>query len=104
MRDIAFKVLRHNAFFAHPELVIIAMPGDENKPVRDIAVDKIISLCETLTAGHIDNQGCELERTRSLYRLPTTGLELRVVTCQFGTIHSTLDRFSHQTTNLLIVF
>ena len=55
VRDIAFKVLRHNAFFAHPEQVITAMPGDENKPVRDIAVDKIMSLRETLTAGHTDN-------------------------------------------------
>ena len=54
-RDIALKVLRHNAFFAHPEHVIIAMPGDENKPIRDIAADKIMSLRETLTAGHTDN-------------------------------------------------
>ena len=51
----ALKVSRHNAFFAHPEHVITAMPGDENKPVRDIAVDKIMSLRETLTAGHTDN-------------------------------------------------
>ena len=42
------------AFFAHPEHVIIATFGDENKLVRDIAVDKIISLRETLTAGHTD--------------------------------------------------
>ena len=31
-------------FFAQSEHVIIAMPGDENKPVTDIAVDKIICL------------------------------------------------------------
>ena len=30
------------------------MLGDENKPVRDIAVDKIMSLRETLTAGYTD--------------------------------------------------
>ena len=41
--------------FAHFESAIIAMPGDEHKPVRDIAVDKIMSLRETLTAGHTDN-------------------------------------------------
>ena len=52
VRDIAHKVLRHNA---HAEHVITAMPGNENKPVRDIAVNKIMSLCETLTAGHTDN-------------------------------------------------
>ena len=48
------KVLRHNTFFADPERVIIAMPGDENKPVRDIAVDKIMSLRETFIDGHTD--------------------------------------------------
>ena len=41
-------------FFAHPEHVIIAMLGDENKPGRDIAFDKIMSLRETLTAGRTD--------------------------------------------------
>ena len=55
VRDIALKVRRHNAFYAYPEHVIIAMPDDENRPVRDIAVDKIMSLRETLTAGHSDN-------------------------------------------------
>ena len=55
MRDIALEVLRRNAFFACLEHVIIAMLGDENKPARDIAVDKIVFLCETLTAGHTDN-------------------------------------------------
>ena len=54
VRDIALKVLRRNAWFAHPEHVIIAMLGDENKPVRDIAVNKIMSLRETLTASHTD--------------------------------------------------
>ena len=54
VRDIARKVLQRNAFFAHPERVITEMLGDENKPVRDIAVDKIMSLGETLTAGHAD--------------------------------------------------
>ena len=53
-KDIALKALRRNAFFAHPERVIIAMPGDENKSVRDITGDKIMSLRETLTAGHTD--------------------------------------------------
>ena len=54
VKDIALKVLRRNACFAHPDHVTIAMLGDENKPVRDIAVDKICfyvkhSLLATLT-------------------------------------------------------
>ena len=53
VRDIA-QSFAHNAFFAHPEHLIIAMLGDENKPVRDIAVGKIMSLHEVLTAGHTD--------------------------------------------------
>ena len=36
------------------EHVIIAMLGDENKPAKDVAVNKITSLRETLTAGHTD--------------------------------------------------
>ena len=54
VRDSAFKVLRRNAFFAHPEHEITAMLSDENKPVRDFAVDKIMPLHETLTPGHTD--------------------------------------------------
>ena len=54
VRDIALKALRRNACFAHPEHAVIAMLGDENKPVRDIAVDKIMSVRETLTAGYTD--------------------------------------------------
>ena len=54
MRDIALKVLQRNSFFAHPEYVIIAILGDENKLVRDIAVDTITSPRETLSAGHTD--------------------------------------------------
>ena len=54
VRDVALKVLQRNAFFAHPEQVIIVMLGDENKPVRDVAVDKIMSIRDTLTAGHTD--------------------------------------------------
>ena len=33
VRDMALKVLRRNAFFAHSEHAIIAMLGDENKSV-----------------------------------------------------------------------
>ena len=74
MRDIALKVLRRNAFFAHPEHVIIAMLGDENKPVRDIAVDKIMSLRETLTAGPTDifkETSCEEVKAVKKLKVPS---------------------------------
>ena len=55
VKDTALKVLRRSAFFDLSKHVITAIHGDKNKPVRDIAVDKIISLRETLTASHTDN-------------------------------------------------
>ena len=73
VRDIALKGLRRNAFFAHPEHVIIAMLGDENKPVRDIAVDKIMSLHDALTVGHTDTfeeTNCEKVKAVRKFKVP----------------------------------
>ena len=73
MRDIALKTLRRNAFFAHPEHVLIAMLGDENKPVRYIAVNKVVSLREILTAGHTDifeGTSCEEVKAERKYKVP----------------------------------
>ena len=75
VRDIAFKALRRNFFFAHAEHVIIATLGNENKPVRDIAVDKIISLRETLTAGHTDTfeeRSCEEVKAVKKFKVSST--------------------------------
>ena len=50
------------------------MLGDENKPVRDIAVDKIMSLCETLTAGHTDifkETSCEEVKAVRKFKVPS---------------------------------
>ena len=77
VRDIALKVLRHNAFFAHPEHVIIAMLGDGNKPVRDIAVDKIMSLRKTLTAGRTDIFKKQAARK---FRVPSTNKKQLCIT------------------------
>ena len=41
VRDIAFKSLQRNAFFAHPENVLVAMLGDADPDNRRVAVNKI---------------------------------------------------------------
>ena len=49
------------------------MLGDENKLVRDIAGDKIMSLCETLTAGHTDiikATSCEEVKAVRKFKIP----------------------------------
>ena len=67
--------MRCNAFFAHAEHVIIAMLGDENKPVRDIAVDKIMSLRETLTAGNTDTfKETSCEEVKSVRKFKVTSI------------------------------
>ena len=38
VREISLKVLRHNAFFAHAENIIIAMLSDQDGQTRNIAV------------------------------------------------------------------
>ena len=70
-----------NACFDHSELVIIAMLGDENKPVRDIAVNKIMSLRETLIAGHTDNfkeTSCEEIKAVKKFKVPSIGMQFRI--------------------------
>ena len=73
VRDIALKALRRDVFFAHPEHVIIAMLGNENKPVRGIVVDKIMFLRVTLTAGHTDvfkETSCEEVKAVRKFKVP----------------------------------
>ena len=41
---IATNVIRNNAFICHPESILISMPGDQDKRVRKIAVQKIIDI------------------------------------------------------------
>ena len=44
VKDIATRVVERNAFFAHPENIMLAMLGDENEEIRNAAVKKIVSL------------------------------------------------------------
>ena len=42
--QIALKVLKQNAFFAHQENIILSMLADDDKMVRHLAVSKILSM------------------------------------------------------------
>ena len=54
VREIALKVVQRNAFFAHPENILLGMLADENEEVRRIAVNKILVI-----RGAIN---CEIEQ------------------------------------------
>lgn len=40
--DVLFKVVSNNSYFAHPENVLITMLTDENKEIREMAVESIL--------------------------------------------------------------
>ena len=42
--QIALKVLKRNAFFAHQENILLSMLADDDKMVRHLAVSKILSM------------------------------------------------------------
>ena len=44
IRSIASKVVQRNAFFAHPENVLLGMLGDDDEEIRRLAVSKIQGL------------------------------------------------------------
>ena len=41
-KDIATKVVERNAYFAHPENIMLAMLADENEEIRNPAMKKIV--------------------------------------------------------------
>lgn len=41
IQDIAQRVVQNNAFYAHPENILVAMLEDEDKAIRKEALDKI---------------------------------------------------------------
>ena len=49
VKNITLKVLENNAYFAHPEMVTLAMLGDENDTVRDQAVSNILQFHQHAT-------------------------------------------------------
>ena len=54
-REIAMRYLKINAFFAHPENILICMLGDEDKELRNQAVNKIIRIRdETDDSSNVD--------------------------------------------------
>ena len=36
--------MRHNAIFAHPEMILIAMLGNDDAQVRNMAVNKVLQI------------------------------------------------------------
>ena len=44
VREIALRVLERNAYFAHPQNILLGMLADENQEMRRIAVDKILKI------------------------------------------------------------
>ena len=57
IKDIAIKNLKVNSYFAHPENVLIAMLGDEDETIRELGVNKILSLRGLLPNFIIPNEG-----------------------------------------------
>ena len=44
VQEIALRVLERNAYFAHPENILLGMLADENQKICQIAVDKILKI------------------------------------------------------------
>ena len=44
VKEIVLKVLRHNAFFAHAENILIVMLSDQDGQIRNIAVNRTMAL------------------------------------------------------------
>ena len=44
IQDIARRVVQNNAFYAHPENILVAMLEDEDKTIRKEALDKITAV------------------------------------------------------------
>ena len=55
VRETALKVVQRNAFFAHPENVLVAMLGDSNEDIRRLGVNKVLSMRGKLPPFNIPN-------------------------------------------------
>ena len=55
IRSIASKVVQRNAFFAHPENVLLGILGDADEEIRRLAVNKIQGLQGKLLQHSIPN-------------------------------------------------
>lgn len=59
VREIALEVVQRNAFFAHPENVLLAMLGDSDEEIRRLGVNKIQSVRGKLATFNIPNDNFE---------------------------------------------
>ena len=55
VKSIAMKVVKYNAFSAHPENVLLCMLADEDDDARRIAVNKIMSMRGRLPDFRVDD-------------------------------------------------
>ena len=53
IRTVALNVLQRNAYFAHPENVLLGMLGDNDENLRRLAVNKIAALRNSVFQCHI---------------------------------------------------
>ena len=57
--DIAFAVVQRNAFFAHPEQVILGMLGNDDEDIRRQAVNKVLSMRGRIPQFKLTNNNFE---------------------------------------------
>ena len=59
VQDIAVSILQRNAYFAHHENILLAMPADNDHNVRLLVVNKILS--DRLSKKNLENIGRDKE-------------------------------------------
>ena len=68
VKNIALKVLENNAYFAHPEMVTLAMMEDESDTVRDQAVSNILQFRQHATQTRNTNNQKKKANKTTYYR------------------------------------
>ena len=61
VKDIATKVVERNAYFAHPENIMLTMLADENEEIRNAAVKKIVFLRNKASEGAQSTNICHFK-------------------------------------------
>ena len=59
VKNIALRYVRHNAIFAHPEMILIAMLGNDDAQVRNMAVNKVLQIRGEAISMTIDDNDFE---------------------------------------------
>ena len=68
VKNIALKVLENNAYFTHPEMVTLAMLGDEGDTVRNQAVSNILQFRQHATQTRNTNNQRKKANETTYYR------------------------------------